>query len=88
MYIVYSGSVSITTKMDNGSDFVLERCPRGTIIHARNFLFEKKSQLKATNEHPLYLYVIDKMRFLNIVAKDKHLYESIKYFIEDYLETN
>jgi hypothetical protein len=74
--------------MDNGTDFVLERSPRGTVIHAHNFLFEKKCQLKASNDHPLYLYVIDKMRFLNIVSKDKFLFETIKNFIEQFLDND
>jgi len=61
---------------------ILERCGRGTILNSSNFLFEETLHLKATNHLPAYLYVIDKMRFLNIIVKDKILIESIMKTVE------
>jgi hypothetical protein len=40
MCIIFSGMIEIVTKMDNGTDFVIEFLPQGSILNPTAFLIE------------------------------------------------
>ena len=82
MFLIFSGVIEIDTKMDNGTNMIIERCSRGTIINATNFLLEENLHLRASNTMPAYIYVIDKIRFLSIIVKDKILLDHITKHVE------
>lgn len=86
MLLVYTGVIEISTKMDNGTEFILERCPRGTVINATSFLFEEPLELTARTVTPVSLYVIDKQRFLSVVSRDEKLLKRLEKELNSHLE--
>ena len=88
MILIYTGVVEIKTKMDSGTDFVIEKATRGTVINSTSFLFEEPLELSAKTVKPVNMYVIDKLKFLSIVGRDEKLLKKLEKEINNQLEQN
>jgi len=86
MFLINTGVVEISTKMDSGTEFVLEKALRGTIINATSFLFEEPLELSAKTVSRVNMYVIDKLKFLSIAGRDKDLLRKLEKEINKQLE--
>jgi hypothetical protein len=77
----------MSTEMDNGTDFILERSIRGTVVNSHNMIYGNKCRVygKATSGN-LHFFVIDKMRFLSIAKKDSFLMLKLKKMASSYLQ--
>ena len=86
MILIYSGTVEISTKMDSGTEFAVEKATRGTVINSTSFLFEEALELSAKTTKPVNMYVIDKLKFLSIVGKDEKLLKRLEKEISNQIE--
>jgi CRP-like cAMP-binding protein len=88
MILIYTGVVEITTKMDNGADFAIEKATRGSVINSTSFLFEEPLELSAKTIKPVNMYIIDKLKFLTVVGRDEKLLKKLEIEISNQLEQN
>jgi len=88
LYLINSGVLEISTTMDNGLDFIMERCIRGTVVNAHSMIYEDECKVigRASADEHLNFYVIDKMRFLSIVRKDHLMMIFLRKQVSNYLQ--
>jgi hypothetical protein len=81
MYVIASGVLEMSTTMDNNENFILERSIRGTVINAHSMIYENKCKVigKASDEHNLSFFCIDKMRLMRIIKKDAYLMTKLRH---------
>jgi CRP-like cAMP-binding protein len=58
MFVLQSGLVEITHKMDNGDEFVIERLSRGSIINHNSFLMNDGIDTDAKCRTAISIYYI------------------------------
>jgi CRP-like cAMP-binding protein len=73
MFLIFAGTVEISTKMDNGFEYTIDRCNRGCVINSESFLVEDILKVKATTVNTVHIMTIDKSRFLRIIKRDRPL---------------
>jgi CRP-like cAMP-binding protein len=69
MMIVFSGMIEIVTEMDNGTDFVIEILPQGSILNPIAFLIEDEIDTINRTASPCVVYHLNVDRFIEEACK-------------------
>lgn len=69
MIIVFSGMLEITTEMDNGTEFVIEMLPQGSILNPTAFLIEDEVDTINKAATSCVLYKLEVERFIEEACK-------------------
>jgi CRP-like cAMP-binding protein len=69
MYIVFSGMLEICTEMDNGTQFIIEILPEGSILNPIAFLIEDDCDTINKAGSSCVIYKLDVERFIEEACK-------------------
>lgn len=79
MYVIQSGYVEISHKLDKGEEFTIERLYRGSIINHNSFIMNDGIDTDAKCKTAVSLYYMNISTLENLRKKHNELDEALSY---------